>query len=65
MYIHTTLHKRDKHLKTKYYEPGTHINLKRDEYRTLVTVSKWAYKLITPVLALTFIIEYALRVNGF
>lgn len=46
------------------YKVGTHINLKKDEYSTLVKLSNLAYKYITPILALAFLIDYALKVNG-
>lgn len=49
-----------------YYKVGTHINLKKkDEYWLLVKVSNLAYKYITPILAGAFLMDWALRVNGF
>lgn len=49
-----------------YYKPGTYINLKKkEEYHHLVKYSNLIYKYITPVLALAFLMDWALQVNGF
>lgn len=49
-----------------YYKPGTRINLKqKDEYATLVKLSNIAYKYITPILAAAFLMDLALKANGF
>lgn len=50
------------------YKPGTRINLKHlnndDEYAGLVRITNFIYKHVLPFIAIVFIIDYALRVNG-
>jgi hypothetical protein len=51
--------------RNNYYKPGTHINLKKkDEYAGLVKISNFVYRHILPLVAIFFLIDYALRVNG-
>ena len=56
-------------MKHKTYKPGTRISLKHlnnndDEYDLLVKISNFIYKHLLPLIAIVFIIDYALRVNG-
>lgn len=47
-----------------YYKPGTHINLKKDEYSGLVKVSNFAWSFILPLLGVAFLVDWMLRANG-
>lgn len=51
------------------YKPGTRINLKHlnndDEYAGLVRISNFIYSRVLPLVAIFFMIDLALRVNGF
>lgn len=53
--------------RNNYYKPGTRIDLKKtnDEYHLLVTVSNFIYSRVLPLVAIAFMIDLALRVNGF
>lgn len=55
--------------RNKLYKPGTRINLKHinddDEYAGLVRLSNFIYSRVLPLVAIAFMIDLALRVNGF
>ena len=53
--------------KTKYYQPGTRINLNKvnDEYYYFVKISNYVYNKLLPLVAIYFLIDLALVVNGF
>ena len=55
-------------MKHKTYQPGARVNLKHlnndDEYAGLVRISNYIYYKVLPLVAIFFLIDLALRVNG-
>lgn len=56
-------HRRQNKMKRKYYEPGTHISLRNSDDK-LTAVTNWTYKNVLPLVAIYYLIDAALRVNG-
>lgn len=51
-------------MRTRTYKPGTHINLRKDEYSGLVKVSGFVWEYVLPFLGVVFLVDWMLRANG-